>query len=180
MRLKNEQLLGPRMGRDLERVMPTRDPLATAILMLLIGIVMIVLRSGAVSVLVVFAGVMLMVYGSSAASRGIRSKDGGADLAVGLLAAIVGLLLVIATGQMTSILIILVGVFLIVLGAMAIVSNLDAGERRKRTAIVVGALMAVIGLILILYPGATTDTMMLVIGIVMVLLSAFSLYSYLR
>lgn len=40
--------------------------------------------------------------------------------------------------------------------------------------------MAVIGLILILYPGATTDTMMLVIGIVMVLLSAFSLYSYLK
>lgn len=168
------------MGRDLEKVMPTRDPLATAILMLLIGIVMIVLRVGAVSILVVFAGVMLMVYGSSAVSKGIRSKDGGTDLAIGLLAAIVGLLLVLATGRMTSILIILVGVFLIVLGILAIVSNLDAGGRRKMTSLVVGILMAVIGLLLILYPGATTDTMMLAIGIVMVVLSVFSLYTYMR
>lgn len=58
------------MGRDVEKVSPTRDPLATAILMLLVGIVLIVLESRAISILVVFAGVMLMIYGSSSLSKG--------------------------------------------------------------------------------------------------------------
>lgn len=94
--------------------------------------------------------------------------------------AIVGLLLVVATGEMQSILTILVGIFLMLLGIMAIVSNADAGTRRRNTAIVVGVLMVVIGLVLIIYRGVATDTMMLVIGIVMVLLSSLSLYTYLR
>lgn len=169
------------MGRDVEKVSPTRDPLATAILMLLIGIVLIVLESRAISILVVFAGVMLMIYGSSSLSKGIRSRDGGSsDIFVGALLAIVGLLLVVATGEMQSILTILVGIFLMLLGVMAIVSNTDAGTRRRNTAIIVGVLMVVIGLVLIIYRGAATDTMMLVIGIVMVLLSSLSLYTYLR
>ena len=168
------------MGRDVDRVSPTKDPLATAILMLLVGVVLVVLRTGAISILVVFAGVMLMVYGSSSISRGIRSGDGTTSLVVGILAAVLGLLLVVATGRMTSLLTVLVGLFLVVLGVLAIVSNLDAGRRRRDTALVVGLLMVVIGVVLIVYRGAATDTMMLVIGIVMIVLSALSLYSYLR
>lgn len=34
------------MGRDVDRVSPTRDPLATAVLMLFIGLIMVVMGAG--------------------------------------------------------------------------------------------------------------------------------------
>ncbi len=167
------------MGRDVDRVSPTKDPLATAVLMLFIGLIMIVLGSGALSVVVIFAGVMLLVYGSSSISRGVRSNS-NSDLLIGIVMAVVGLLLVIATGRMTSILIILVALFLMALGVLAIVTNLEAGKRRRNTALVVGIVMIIVGVVLIAYPGATTETMMIVIGVVLVVVSLLSLYSYMR
>lgn len=167
------------MGRDVDRVSPTKDPLATAVLMLFIGLIMIVLGAGALSVVVIFAGVMLLVYGSSSISRGVRSNS-NSDLLIGIVMAVVGLLLVIATGRMTSILIILVALFLMALGVLAIVTNLEAGKRRRNTALVVGIVMIIVGVVLIAYPGATTETMMIVIGVVLVVVSLLSLYSYMR
>lgn len=167
------------MGRDVEKVSPAKDPLATAILMFLLGVVLIVLGAGAVTIVVVFAGVLLMVYGASYLSRGIRTKA-SVDMVLGLVAAIIGLLLVIATGRMTSVLIVLMGLFLIALGVLAIVGNLDAGTRRRNTALVVGIVMIIIGVVLIAYPGATTDLIMQVIGVLMVVVGAVSLYSYVR
>ena len=93
----------------------------------------------------------------------------------------------IATGRMTSILIILVALFLMALGVLAIVTNLEAGKRRRNTALVVGIVMIIVGVVLIAYPGATTETMMIVIGVVLVVIgvvlvvvSLLSLYSYMR
>ena len=167
------------MGRDVDRVSPTKDPLATAVLMLFIGLIMIVLGAGALSVVVIFAGVMLLVYGSSSISRGVRSNS-NSDLLIGIVMAVVGLLLVIATGRMTSILIILVALFLMALGVLAIATNLEAGKRRRNTALVVGIVMIIVGVVLMAYPGATTETMMIVIGVVLVVVSLLSLYSYMR
>lgn len=167
------------MGRDVERVSPAKDPLATAVLMLLLGVVLIALGAGAVMIVVVFAGVMLMVYGASYISRGVRTGS-GVDLVLGVIAAIVGLLLVIATGTMTSILIRIMGLFLIALGILAIVTNLDAGRRRRDTALAVGIVMVIIGVILAAYPSVATDLIMTVIGVIMVVVGALSLYTYLR
>lgn len=167
------------MGRDVDRVSPTRDPLATAILMFFVGLIMVILGAGAIQIVVVFAGVMLIVYGSSYLSRGIRGNDTG-NMVIGVLAAIVGLLLVVATGTMTTVLIIIVALFLMVLGVLAIVSNIDAGGRRRNTALVVGILMIIIGVVLLAWPGATSDLAMRVIGVVTVLVSALSIYSYLK
>ena len=44
------------MGRDVEKVSPTRDPLATAVLMLFVGLIMVIVGSGAIQIVVVFAG----------------------------------------------------------------------------------------------------------------------------
>ena len=167
------------MGRDVDRVSPTRDPLATAVLMLFIGLIMVVMGAGALSVVVIFAGVMLMVYGSSSISREIRSNS-NADMILGVVMAVVGLLLVIATGRMTSILIIVMALFLMALGVLAIVTNLDAGNRRRNTALVVGIVMIIVGVVLLAYPGATTETMMIIIGVVLIVVSLLSLYSYMR
>lgn len=167
------------MGRDVDRVSPTRDPLATAVLMLFIGLIMVVMGAGALYVVVIFAGVMLMVYGSSSISRGIRSNS-NADMILGVVMAVVGLLLVIATGRMTSILIIVMALFLMALGVLAIVTNLDAGNRRRNTALVVGIVMIIVGVVLLAYPGATTETMMIIIGVVLIVVSLLSLYSYMR
>ena len=52
------------MGREVDRVSPTRDPLATAVLMLFVGLIMVILGAGAIQIVVVFAGVMMIVYGS--------------------------------------------------------------------------------------------------------------------
>ena len=167
------------MGRDVDRVSPTRDPLATAILMLFVGLIMVIMGSRAIQIVVVFAGVMLIVYSSSYLSRGIRGKD-SSSMVIGVLAAIVGLLLVVATGMMTAILIIIVALFLMVLGVLAIVSNIDAGGRRRNVALVVGILMIIIGVVLLILPGATSDVAVRVIGAVTAVVSALSVYSYLR
>lgn len=148
-------------------------------MMLFIGLIMVVMGAGALSVVVIFAGVMLMVYGSSSISRGIRSNS-NADMILGVVMAVVGLLLVIATGRMTSILIIVMALFLMALGVLAIVTNLDAGNRRRNTALVVGIVMIIVGVVLLVYPGATTETMMIIIGVVLIVVSLLSLYSYMR
>lgn len=148
-------------------------------MMLFIGLIMVVMGAGALSVVVIFAGVMLMVYGSSSISRGIRSNS-NADMILGVVMAVVGLLLVIATGRMTSILIIVMALFLMALGVLAIVTNLDAGNRRRNTALVVGIVMIIVGVVLLAYPGATTETMMIIIGVVLIVVSLLSLYSYMR
>lgn len=163
----------------MDRVSPTRDPLATAILMLFVGLIMVLMGSRAIQIVVVFAGVMLIVYGSSYLSRGIRGND-SSSMAIGVLAAIVGLLLVVATGMMTAILIIIVALFLMVLGVLAIVSNIDAGGRRRNVALAVGILMIIIGVVLLILPGATSDVAVRVIGAVTAVVSALSVYSYLR
>ena len=167
------------MGRDVDRVLPERDPLATAVLMLFVGLIMIVLGAGAISVVVTFAGVMLIIFGSSLISRGIR-MDSTPNLVLGVVMAVIGMLLVVATGRMTSILVLAMALFLIVLGVLAIVTNLKADKRRKNTAMVVGIVMMAVGVVLAVYPGATTDTMMTVIGAVLVVVSIFCLYSYMR
>ena len=83
-------------------------------------------------------------------------------------------------GRMTSILIIVMALFLMALGVLAIVTNLDAGNRRRNTALVVGIVMIIVGVVLLAYPGATTETMMIIIGVVLIVVSLLSLYSYMR
>ena len=163
----------------MDRVLPTRDPLATAVLMLFVGLIMVILGARAIQIVVVFAGVMMIVYGSSHISRGVRG-DSSADLVLGILLAVIGLLLVVATGKMMDVLIVVMGLFLIVLGVLAIAGNLDAGGRRRTVALAVGIVMIVLGVMLIVYPGATTDLFITVLGIVMVVAAAFSLYTYTR
>ena len=167
------------MGREVDRVSPTRDPLATAVLMLLVGLILVIMGAGAIQIVVVFAGVMMIVYGSSHISRGIRG-NASTDLVIGILLAIVGLLLVVATGSMTRILIIVVGLFLMVLGILAIVGNLDSGGRRRTVALVVGIVMVVLGVLLVAYPGATTDTFIRILGVVMAVAASLSVYTYAR
>lgn len=163
----------------MEKVSPTRDPLATAVLMLFVGLIMVIVGSGAIQIVVVFAGVMMIVVGSSYVSRGVRSND-TMRLALGAVLAVIGLLLVVATGTMTTLLMIIVALFLMVLGVLAIVGNLDAGNRRRNTALVVGIVLIVLGVLLLVYPNATSDTFIRVLGVVMVLVSALSVYSYIR
>ena len=167
------------MGRDVEKVSPTRDPLATAVLMLFVGLIMVIVGSGAIQIVVVFAGVMMIVVGSSYVSRGVRSND-TMRLALGAVLAVIGLLLVVATGTMTTLLMIIVALFLMVLGVLAIVGNLDAGNRCRNTALAVGIVLIVLGVLLLVYPNATSDTFIRVLGVVMVLVSALSVYSYIR
>ena len=38
----------------------------------------------------------------------------------------------------------------------------------------------IVGVVLLAYPGATTETMMVAVGVVMVVVSLLSLYSYMR
>ena len=101
-------------------------------------------------------------------------------LALGAVLAVIGLLLVVATGTMTTLLMIIVALFLMVLGVLAIVGNLDAGNRRRNTALAVGIVLIVLGVLLLVYPNATSDTFIRVLGVVMVLVSALSVYSYIR
>lgn len=44
------------MGRDAEMVLPTRDPLVTAVLILLIRLVMAITGMGVITILVVLTG----------------------------------------------------------------------------------------------------------------------------
>ena len=162
------------MKNEVSRVMPWRDPLASSILMLLLGVVLIVLRSGAVSVVAVFAGAVLIVYGADALSRGIRSDRSG-DTLLGVLACIVGLLMIVASGMFAKLVVLVVALFMVVLGVMKLI---EKGSKRRRDAnIMVGVVLILIGLLFVLYPGAVADTVVLVVGIVLVVVSAVSIWN---
>ncbi len=168
------------MGRDIANISPTKDPLATAVLMLMVGVVMVVRGSGAFTVLVTFIGVLLMVFAARYVSLGLRGSDRIVDLLIGILLAAVGLMLVLSIGPVQSMMDVLVGLLLIVVGVMAMLSNQDAGKRKRTVALAMGALFVVLGLLLIFVSWATSDTGMKVIGVVVIVASALSIYQYVR
>ena len=159
-------------------VMPWRDPLAGSILLLLMGIILIVLQSTAIALVVVFAGALLIVYGASALSRGIRNDTSG-DTVLGLLGCVVGLLLLIASGLFVTLMVYVLAAFLIVFGVLKLVEAANKKGRRD-VSILMGVVLIVLGVLFAVYPGATANLLMIVIGVVLIVISALSIWSHLK
>lgn len=157
---------------------PWKDPLAGAILLLLLGIILLVLQSGAISLIVIVAGALLIVYGANALSRGIRHDTSG-DLVIGLLGCIIGLLLIIASGLFVTLMVYILAAFLIVFGVFKLI---EAGKNKGRRDVnlIVGIILVVLGVLFAVYPGATANTLMIIIGVILIIVAALSIWSYLK
>ncbi len=167
------------MGWDSEKAMPWKDPLASAILMLLLGLVLIVLGRQAVQILVVAAGVLLMIYGSVSLSKGIR-YGGTEDAVKGLLAAVFGLVLAMASGQVMDFVTVILGAVLVVIGVVTFVQNLKSGGKRRTAALAVGAVLVIIGVALLLLRSQMTEAFVMLAGALMMVAGAVGLYAQIK
>ena len=166
------------MKADISRLAPWKDSLASSILLFMLGIILIVMRSGAISMVIIFIGAIMMVYGSNTLSRGIRG-DNGSEKVLGALACILGLLLVLASGVFLVLMIYVLAAFMAVFGVIKILD--DTKSKKKRgTNLLIGLALIAIALVLIVVPGATADLAMMRIGLVLVVMSSLSIWTAVR
>ena len=133
--------------------------LAAAVLFILLGISLIIWPLDATTFIYNTLGVLILVYGSTKIIGYFKSDESDAlfqfDVVLGVVAAVLGLLLIFATQLFVSLLPILMGIFLIVEGVLKIRPALDlrtAGFDGWWWALVVAALVLGCGVFLIINP----------------------------
>lgn len=162
------------MKGELNRIVFLKDPLASSIFLLLMGVVLIVLRMSAVSIIITLVGGVLMVMGSVYLSRGVRSDTSG-DTLLGVMGCVLGLLMVIASNLFATVMVYILAAALIVMGVLRIFGR--GSSKKARVDIAVGAVLVVLGLLFALFPLTASNIGMVAIGIVLVVISAVGIWN---
>jgi uncharacterized membrane protein HdeD (DUF308 family) len=138
---------------------------------LALGIVVTFRPGGTVRVLAIIFGIWLLLMGVfwivlAIADRGDR---GGARFGLaffGLLALLVGLLVLHHSFETVAVVGFLVGVFWVVVGVALVMAGLSPGAEGRRTGhIVVGLIYAVTGVVCLIYPGLSLTILAVILGI---------------
>lgn len=162
------------MKGELNRIVFLKDPLASSIFLLLMGVVLIVLRMSAVSIIITLVGGVLMVMGSVYLSRGVRSDTSG-DTLLGVMGCVLGLLMVIASNLFATVMVYILAAALIVMGVLKIFGR--GSSKKARVDVAVGAVLVVLGLLFALFPLTASNIGMVAIGIVLVVVSALGIWN---
>ncbi len=146
--------------------------LAAAALFILLGISLIIWPLGATTFIYNTLGVLILVYGSTKIIGYFKSEESDAlfqfDVVLGVVAAVLGLLLIFATQMFVSLLPILMGIFLIVEGVLKIRPALDlreVGYANWWWALIVAAVVLCCGVFLIINPFAGASIAAIFLGV---------------
>jgi len=139
--------------------------LAVGIVSIVFGIIVLANIWGSVRLVAVLAGLFLLFAGvvQLATMSGARSKGG--RIVSGLLAVILGVMLIVWPESSVKTVAVIVGIAFLVWGlAMALAALMDRGEG-SGVAAAFGAILAIIGIIVIAWPGPTIAILMVLVGV---------------
>jgi uncharacterized membrane protein HdeD (DUF308 family) len=156
--------------------------LARGLLALALGFAALFWPKATLVLLIRLIAVYALVDGALGLISAFRAHDLRSNLAPGLVSIAVGLILLFWPGLSGRLLLIIVGLWALLQGAMLILAAIqtDADDPDRAPAMTIGAIAAVIGLILAIWPGTGAVTIAWAIGIAALLIGASLIYLALR
>lgn len=146
--------------------------------MIIIGALILFLKSEALKWILIGSGVLFMVLGAYSLYNGFK---GGNNLGTVISAAVlvIGLALVVAPNFFESLLMVILAVLLVVIGVFSIVNarSVTLAKGPMMVALVIGILMIVMGIYALLNTDNAADMVMSIIGAVMIVGGVFSAYN---
>jgi len=145
------------------------------IITIALGIVITFRPGGTVRVMAIIFGIWLLVLGIFRIIQAVveRGQTGGTRFGmafVGLLAVLIGLLVLHHSFETVAILGFIVGLFWVVGGLAEVFAGLSPdAEGRRASMIVLGLLSAAIGVVCLIYPGLSLEILAVLLGIGMIL-----------
>ncbi|HIR99260.1 MAG TPA: DUF308 domain-containing protein [Candidatus Coproplasma avistercoris] len=154
---------------------------AASLMFLVLGILFIVFPEGMLKTLCYVAGALTLVWGIVRMILYFREEGGVHVYDVVILAAVMvaGILLIVAPAFVSEFITVLLGVLLILDSISKIIESRELYKLNKGaewlTAAIIGVVCAVLGMIIIFNPFATTRVLMIFVGISLLLDSVCSL-----
>lgn len=146
---------------------------------LIIGIIAILDPGDAWMILCIILGIALLLKGIMALLPIFKGEKDNNALIMGVIYVVIGIVLIVASWVATTILMYLFGALLIIYGLLQLYEMLPAlksGLKGKGAINAIIAIVAVIlGILVIINPGATADIIMIIIGICMVIVGLLNL-----
>lgn len=161
-----------------EKYNPWKQTLVAGIFFLLVGILIIALKSEGLKWALIIAGVLAVISGILTIVEGMKAHF-TVGIAMGVITAILGLAMIILPNLFSDILMVLLAIGLIIIGA---VSVLDAGSDfavatgSRVISILVGAILVILGIVALLNLKDTADIVMIIIGALLVVAGIMRIY----
>ena len=157
---------------------PWKDSLISGLIFILVGVLLAVLQEGALNIILIITGVLVVLYGLLTVYDGYRSGV-PFHLGFGVLICILGALLIALPNVFTDLLMILLAIALIIGGVMSLSNLAPSFIATKETKIlsgISGAVMLVLGVVALFNLDDTADVIMILIGVFVVISGLIKLY----
>lgn len=161
-----------------EKFNPWKDSLIIGALMLVVGILLAVFQDESLKWILIIAGVFTLLYGIIAIVEGMKSKF-TLNIAIGVIAAVFGLALIVCPNFFEDLLMILLALSLIIVGLVSLLSSgsgfaMASGTRLIN--IVFSAVLVVLGILALLNLDDTADVVMIIIGVMLAVMGLLKMY----
>lgn len=156
--------------------------MARGLLALALGLAALFWPTATLVLLIRLVAIYALVDGVVGLVSAFRAQDLRSNLAPGLISIAVGLILLVWPGLTGRLLLIIVGLWALLQGAMLVLAGIEteADDLDRMPAIIIGAVAAIVGLVLAIWPGTGAVTIAWAVGIAALLIGASLGYLALR
>ncbi|HPF83442.1 MAG TPA: DUF308 domain-containing protein [Bacilli bacterium] len=158
--------------------------LLTDMIYIMIGLLMALIPGFISNCICYIIGILILLFGASKIIRYIDTKDNGNMatfmLIVGIISAILGLVIILNPESFASLIYILIGIYICILGLSKLKQALDfkANNNKSWYSILISAiLLLVLAIIIVFNPFESLTLVIRIIGILFVLNSVYDLYN---
>jgi uncharacterized membrane protein HdeD (DUF308 family) len=133
-----------------------------------VGVLVLAYPEPSLKLLGIFLGIDLLVAGTLVLARGAAADRTAAPIILGTLALIAGLVVIRNPGKSIALLTLAFGIYLVVAGALAVAQGL-VNRARRGVALARGAVLLILGTIIVSWPDISLKTLALLAGISLIL-----------
>lgn len=160
----------------------TGQSLLRTVLLGVLGLLLVLIPGTLINIIVFIVGAVIIVAGVLCLYKHVRADGwsfGNLQAWFGPLLIVGGILLMIFARPLLAILPIFLGLVLVAGGAYYLYTALRS-ENRNWVQIIIGALAVIVGLVIVFNPLDTLDTLLRIVGAVLLAACAYELFSYFR
>lgn len=127
------------------------------LILALVGLVLVLIPNTLNKLIGIIVGIVLIALGAIAIYKYVKKENtGGIDLAVGILYAVLGIIVMVYPHSVVKLVAICLGVYLLIAGLMKVKTSIDLKDTNSKWigTLIIGLLILVLGLLLIFDPFA--------------------------
>lgn len=166
------------MEVTIEKFNPWKDSLVSGILLLILGILLAVFQSEALSWIIIIAGVFMLIGGLLAIFDAMRSKF-TPTLVMGVVMVVVGIAFILLDQLIEDIAMILLALGLIIVGLISLLGiggGFAVAKGSRAVTVIIGVILIVLGVVAFMNLDGTADVVMIIIGVMMAVSGLLNLY----